>query len=139
MNNIRTTFLDQIDNETLEKEEVLNLFINLTANDLAYSNTGYFQLKIADAGNIILHFSILNKENISFRYDENIPDTRDGNAWYSSNGSQDDKMIDAGDENYIPENSCLPLALSLALITAFFNHPREKPAVVNWNDVNNFE
>ncbi|MEZ2440274.1 hypothetical protein AB6805_01030 [Chitinophaga sp. RCC_12] len=62
MNSIRTTFLDQIDNEIIEKKEALDLFINLNDNDLAYSNTGYFQLKISDESNIILHFSILIKK-----------------------------------------------------------------------------
>ncbi|MEZ2440275.1 hypothetical protein AB6805_01035 [Chitinophaga sp. RCC_12] len=47
--------------------------------------------------------------------------------------------MDAGDENYVPENSFLPLPLSLELITAFFNNPKEKPDIVNWNDVNNFK
>jgi hypothetical protein len=139
MNSIRTTFLDQIDNKIIEKKEALDLFINLSKNDLTYSNTGYFKLEISEEDNIILHFSILNKENISFRYDENIPNTRDGDSWYTSNGNQDFKMMDAGDENYVPENSFLPLHLSLELIAAFFNNPREKPNIVNWSDVNNFE
>ncbi len=139
MNSIRTSFLDQIDNEIIEKKEALDLFINLNDNDLAYSNTGSFQLKISDESNIILHFSILNKENISFRYDENIPNSRDGDSWYTSNENEDSKMMDAGDENYVPENSFLPLPLSLELITAFFNNPKEKPDIVNWNDVNNFK
>ena len=139
MNNIRITFLDQIDNEIIEKKEALDIFINLNNNDLMYSNTGYFQLGISDESNIILHFSILNKENISFRYDKNIPNSRDGDSWYTSNENEDFNMIDAGDENYVPENSFLPLHLSLELIAAFFNNPREKPNVANWSDVNNFE
>ncbi|PYF73002.1 hypothetical protein [Pedobacter nutrimenti] len=139
MNSIRTTFLDKIDNEIIEKEKVLDLFINLNNVDLTYSNTGYFQLRISDESNIILHFSILNKESISFRYDNNIPNSRDGDSWYTSKGNEDFKMIDAGDENYVPENSFLPLYLSLELITAFFNHPLEKSNVVNWNNVNNFD
>ncbi|SEW52897.1 hypothetical protein [Chitinophaga arvensicola] len=139
MNNIRVTFLDKIDNEMTGSKEALDLFINLDKDDLIYSNTGYFQSGISDESSIILHFSILNKESISFRYDENIPNTREGKSWYTSNGKQNLKMIDAGDENYVPENSFLPLHLSLALITAFFNDPREKPDMVSWSDVNDFD
>lgn len=139
MNSIHTTFLDQINNKTIGKKEALDLFINLNNNDLTYSNTGYFQWRISDESNIILHFSILNKENISFRYDKNIPNSKEGDSWYTSNENEDFKMMDAGDENYVPENSFLSLHLSLELITAFFNNPREKPNIVNWRDVNNFE
>lgn len=36
MNSIRTTFLDQIDNEIIEKKEALDLFINLNEHQLSF-------------------------------------------------------------------------------------------------------
>jgi len=66
MSEIKITFLDKVNNENLSKSDVVNLFKNLNDTDLEYSNTGYFQFEISDESNIILKFSAIDKENISF-------------------------------------------------------------------------
>lgn len=134
------TFLDTIDNEEIEKSEVLGLFRNLNPTDLEYSNTGYFQYRISAESDVILHFSIMDPENISLRYDENIPDRRNGNSWYSVNQTKQFKnIIDVGDENYIPNNSLLSPTKVISVIDEFFNDPLKKPMAINWKNSEDFD
>lgn len=140
MNRIKTTFLDTIDNQEIEKPQAISLFQNLGSIDLTYVNTGYFQFKTSDESNVILHFSFMDTKNISFRYDENTPDRRNGNSWYSVNPTKQFKnIIDVGDENYIPNNSLLPPAKVIAVIDEFFDNPLKKPMVIDWRDSEDFD
>ncbi|NIF05928.1 hypothetical protein F3J23_10795 [Chryseobacterium sp. Tr-659] len=139
MSEIKTTFLDKVNNENLSKSDVVNLFKNLNDTDLEYSNTGYLQFEISDESNIILQFSAVDKENISFRYDENIPNVRNGQSWYSSNGSDYSEIVDAGDENYVPKNSFLNMEKTVNIISEFFENPKQKPSVVFWTNAEDFD
>lgn len=138
MSTINTTFLDKIDNEGVDKNKVIDLFQNLKKEDLEYSNTGYFQFNISNGSSVILHFSAIDNENISFRYDENIPDARNGESWYSSNDSSDSKIVDAGDENYVPKNSFLNVSKTIKVIDEFFDNPLVKPNAVGWTNAEDF-
>jgi hypothetical protein len=132
--------LDTINNEEIDNSKVISLFQNLNPKDLAYSNTGYFQYEISDESDVILHFSIMDLENISLRYDENIPDRRNGLSWYSVNQTKQFKnIIDVGDENYIPNNSLLSPTKVISVIDEFFNDPLKKPMAINWKNSEDFD
>ncbi|MDR2273719.1 MAG: hypothetical protein LBF27_22620 [Sphingobacterium sp.] len=137
---IKTTFLDTINYEEIDNSKVISLFQNLNLKDLAYSNTGYFQYEISDESDVILHFSIMDLENISLRYDENIPDRRNGLSWYSVNQTKQFKnIIDVGEENYIPNNSLLSPTKVISVIDEFFNAPLKKPMAINWKNSEDFD
>ena len=139
MHVIKTIFLDKLNMEHIDSAYAIALFRNLKEEDLAYSNTGIFQFEITDSSSVILHFSMVDLYHVALRYDENIPNTRSGLAWYSCNGEADATIIDTGDENYVPKNAVLTIDEALESINQFFENPLNKPDNIAWNNADNFD
>jgi len=47
--------------------------------------------------------------------------------------------LDAGDENYVPENSFLNMEKTVNIINEFFQNPLQKPNIVEWNNAEDFD
>ena len=137
--NIKTTFLDKINNEDISLEDIISLFSNLENADFEHSNTGYFEHTISKDRNVILHFTIINSQTISFRYDDNKNQIRNGIAWYSRCAGESKEIIDAGDENYIPSNSLVNNKTAIKIVKLFFINPLNKPAIIEWSNAESFE
>ncbi|NML41061.1 hypothetical protein HHL17_27960 [Chitinophaga sp. G-6-1-13] len=136
---IYTTLLDQTDHEAIALEMVTNIFSRLRQKDLEETNGGYFEYLMDQGTAIILFFIIRTPDEISFRYDYNVPDARHGTAWYSVTDTHDRTTTDAGDEQYVPVVSFVDMPAALEIITQFFLRPEEKPAHVSWMPADFFE
>ncbi|WP_343744006.1 hypothetical protein [Chitinophaga sp.] len=136
---IYTTLLDQTFAETIPLENVTAVFSRLRQKDLQETNGGYFEYLMDEGAAIILFFIMRTPDEISFRYDYNVPDARQGTCWYSVTDTHDCSITDAGDEQYVPQASFVDMPAALEIITQFFQRPEEKPARVNWMPADFFE
>ncbi|WP_143312771.1 hypothetical protein [Chitinophaga eiseniae] len=136
---IYTTFLDQTDHTFLSPEVVTEMISRLRPEELEYANGGYFEYRMKDGAAIILFFVARTPDQFSFRYDYNVPDARNGTAWYSVTDAHTRTVIDAGDEQYVPLVSFVSLPVALEIVMQFFRQPEEKSAAANWQQADFFD
>lgn len=53
------SFLDQFDHQEMKKEQIIRLFSQVQAQDLEFSNSGYFVLDIPNKDKSFCYFGLL--------------------------------------------------------------------------------
>lgn len=128
-------FLDQIDHEKIEKENMIQLFNQVKEEDLKYSNSGYFSINIPNSGQIILLFWFVDLTQLVIRYDKNIPTVQEGESWLSCNHEINAELFDVGDDTWLPLNGIIPRQLAIDAFTMFYDQPQQLPCAIAWQNV----
>lgn len=129
------SFLDQFDHQKMKKEQIIRLFSRVQAQDLEFSNSGYFALDIPNQGQIILLFWFVDSKHLILRYDKNIPTAQQGESWLTCNGQMNSKLFDIGDDTWLPLNAIISLELALNSIAMFYDEPMLLPNDTKWQNV----
>jgi hypothetical protein len=129
------SFLDQFDHQKMKKEQIIRLFSQVQAQDLEFSNSGYFALDIPNQGQIILLFWFVDSKHLILRYDKNIPTAQQGESWLTCNEQMNSKLFDIGDDTWLPLNAIISLELALNSIAMFYDEPMLLPNDTKWQNV----
>ncbi|MBO3655528.1 hypothetical protein [Acinetobacter bereziniae] len=129
------SFLDQFDHQEMKKEQIIRLFSQVQAQDLEFSNSGYFVLDIPNQGQIILLFWFVDSKHLILRYDKNIPTAQQGESWLTCNEQMNSKFFDFGDDTWLPLNAIISLASALNSIAMFYDEPMRLPNETKWQNV----
>lgn len=129
------SFLDQFDHQKMKKEQIIRLFSQVQAQDLEFSNSGYFALDIPNQGQIILLFWFVDSKHLILRYDKNIPTAQQGESWLTCNEQMYSKLFDIGDDTWLPLNAIISLDLALNSIAMFYDEPMLLPNDTKWQNV----
>jgi len=129
------SFLDQIDHEIIEKEQVIQLFAKIQATDLEYSNSGYLALDMPKQGQIILLFWWIDTTHLILRYDKNIPTVQQGESWLSCNEDLNLTLFDVGDDTWLPLNSIISLHDAINVISELYDQPLNLSNQIRWQNV----
>ena len=129
------SFLDQFDHQEMKKEQIIRLFSQVQAQDLEFSNSGYFVLDIPNQGQIILLFWFVDSKHLILRYDKNIPTAQQGESWLTCNEQMNSKFFDIGDDTWLPLNTIISLASALNSIAMFYDEPMRLPNETKWQNV----
>ncbi|KAF1026448.1 MAG: hypothetical protein GAK29_01296 [Acinetobacter bereziniae] len=129
------SFLDQFDHQKMKKEQIIRLFSQVQAQDLEFSNSGYFALDIPNQGQIILLFWFVDSKHLILRYDKNVPTAQQGESWLTCNEQMNSKLFDIGDDTWLPLNAIISLELALNSIAMFYDEPMLLPNDTKWQNV----
>jgi hypothetical protein len=129
------SFLDQFDHQKMKKEQIIRLFSQVQAQDLEFSNSGYFALDIPNQGQIILLFWFVDSKHLILRYDKNIPTAQQCGSWLTCNEQMNSKLFDIGDDTWLPLNAIISLELALNSIAMFYDEPMLLPNDTKWQNV----
>ena len=129
------SFLDQFDHHEMKKEQIIRLISQVQAQDLEFSNSGYFVLDIPNQGQIILLFWFVDSKHLILGYDKNIPTAQQGESWLTCNEQMNSKFFDIGDDTWLPLNAIISLELALNSIAMFYDEPMRLPNDTKWQNV----
>lgn len=129
------SFLDQFDDQEIKKEQIIRLFNQVKAQDLEFSNSGYFALNIPNQGQIILLFWFVDSKRLILRYDKNIPTVQQGESWLTCNEQMNSQLFDIGDDTWLPLNAIISLEIALNCIAMFYDEPMSLPNETKWQNV----